>query len=441
MRISGSEALSIAERVFRAKSGKSLSDYPARFQIYGSILSSDGIRVLDDGLLTYFAAPHSFTGEDVVEIACHGGEMITSMVLSALLESGATMASAGEFTRRAFMNGKLSLTAAEGVADLLDARTEEAALLSSKTVRGRLSCEIERITARILEAASSLWAYLDYPEDDLQSFDDDALVSLLSEVLRESEALLHSYRTGRAISSGIPAVIAGKPNVGKSTLFNRLLGEDRAIVTSVPGTTRDVIEYPLKLGRVLLNLSDTAGVREDASDLVEEIGIEKAVRAVSEAEVIFFVLDRSREFSDDDKALLSAVLRRQEDALVIPVLNKCDLPSALDLCELPFEKDAYFSCGHDLLDIDELVRRVEERFISDESALREGRVITNARQRSALICAISLLKEAIDQIRRGDKDVASLTLESALAAFLEIDGKSAGEKILNEVFSRFCVGK
>lgn len=439
LRISGTEALSVAEKVFFPKSKKSIADYPPRMQIYGDIVDFHQ-NVLDDGLLTYFVAPASFTGEDVVEIACHGGEIITSMILSSILENGAVLASPGEFSRRSFMNGKMSLTAAEGIADLLDAKTEEAALLSSKTARGKLSLEITGISDRLLAVSSSLWAYLDYPEEDLQALTDEEMVESLELLLADCQRLLNSFQTGRAINSGVSAVIVGKPNAGKSTFFNRLLGEERAIVTSIPGTTRDLIEYPVKLGRVLVNLSDTAGVREAASDRVEEIGIERAIGAVKDAELVFVLFDRSRPLEDEDRLVLKEVLAK-DGGVVVPILTKSDLPAVLDLSELPFDLDSYFVSDSEKCDFSSLVERIEKAFISDEAALREGRILTNARQKSDLVKGMTLVSEAVNQIQSGLKDVASLTLEAALGAFLEIDGKSAGEKILDEVFSRFCIGK
>ena len=440
IRVSGSQAIEICEKLFRAKSGKGLSECPARYQIYGEFLCADQSEVLDDGLIAYFPAPHSFTGENVVEIACHGGEIVTGLILSALLSCGAVMAKPGEFSRRAFLNGKLSLTAAEGIADLLDAKTEEAALLSSKASRGKLSEEIKKLSDRVLQVSSSLWAYLDYPEEDLQSLSDEETVQILKEVKISCDRLVDSFRTGRAVNSGIPAVIIGKPNVGKSTFFNALLGENRAIVTEIPGTTRDVIEYPVKMGRVLLNLSDTAGVRENTADRVESIGIEKAIEALDQAELIFALFDLSRPFESDDEKILSFV-KEKSGAVLIPVFTKSDLPRALDSEMLDYFADPVLISNQNESNFEELIARVEKAFISDEAALRDGRILSNARQKGAVARAGELLELAITQILSSEKDIASLTLEEALSVLLEVDGKSAGEIILNEVFSRFCIGK
>lgn len=441
LRVSGGEALSIAKRVFVPFAKKAITDYPARTQIYGNITSFNGGEVLDDGLLTYFLAPHSFTGEEVVEIACHGGEVVTSMVLSALLSAGAVLAEPGEFSRRAFLNGKLSLTAAEGIADLLDAKTEAAAQLSSKTARGKLSGAITALSEDILSVSSSLWAYLDYPEEDLQSMSDVEMVDKLEEILSSCDNLLNSYQTGRAVNSGISAAIIGKPNAGKSTFFNALLGEDRAIVTDIPGTTRDVIEYPVKMGRVLLNLSDTAGVREETEDAIEKMGIRRAFAAIEEAELIFALFDLSRPFDREDRIVLERLEMQKEKSVILPVFTKNDLPQLLDRSYVASLGEGIEISAYRTPQFRELIDFVEKHFISDEAALREGAILTNARQKAGVEKTRDLILEAKEQILASAKDLASLTMENALASLLDIDGKSAGEKILDQVFSRFCVGK
>lgn len=441
IRISGSDAVDIAERVFVPKSGKRINDYSPRYQIYGDIISREKNEIIDDGLLTYFSSPASFTGENVVEIACHGGEIVTGMVLSAVLASGAVMACPGEFSRRAFVNGKLSLTAAEGIADLLDAKTEEAALLSSKASRGKLSEALKQISDSILSAASSLWAYLDYPEEDLQSMTDSDLCNLLDENIYACRKLIDSFSAGRAVNSGVSAVIVGKPNVGKSTFFNLLLGDEKAIVTDIPGTTRDVIEYPVKAGKVLLNLSDTAGVRFDVDDVVEKIGIEKALSALRDAELVFALFDLSRPLEDDDRRILEFLGTIEDNAKIIPIFTKSDLPQLLPRQDFEALGPGFsFSFKEENI-FDNLFAEIERHYISDFAAFHEGRVLTNARQKAQIIKTRELLLSAKEQILSGAKDLASLTLEEALAAILETDGKSAGDMILDQVFSRFCVGK
>ncbi len=442
IRISGKEAVEIAERVFFPKNGKSIKAFSPRFQIYGDIVSIEKNEVIDDGLLSYYLAPASFTGEDVVEIACHGGEVVSSMVLASILSAGAVMAAPGEFSRRAFVNGKMTLTAAEGVADLLDAKTEEAALLSSGASRGKLSKALTQISDSILSAASSLWAYLDYPEEDLQAMDDDELCESLEVNIGQCQKLIDSFAMGRAINSGISAVIVGKPNVGKSTFFNLLLGEDKAIVTDIPGTTRDVIEYPVKAGKVLLNLSDTAGVRSNTGDTVEKIGIEKALSVLQEAELVFALFDLSRPIEEDDRTIIEALKSIQDRAKIFPIFTKADLSPTFSCADLEnFGVHFTFSFSSGDCNLDSLFAEIERYFISDSAALREGHILTNARQKAQIVKTRDLLEQAKNQILENAKDLASLTLEEALAAILETDGKSAGDMILDQVFSRFCVGK
>lgn len=439
LRVSGSHALEIVSRIFEPFNTNAVFGNEPRKQIYGRLRSADQQQELDDVLATYFPAPHSFTGEDTVEIACHGGEVITAMILEALLSSGAVMAAPGEFSRRSFINGKMSLSSAEGIADLLDAKTEESAILSSKHSRGSLSAEIERISEAILDCASSLWAFIDYPEDDLQEMSDIELSERLKGVIRLCDRLLESFKIGRAVNSGVSAVIVGRPNVGKSTFFNCVLGEEKAIVTSQAGTTRDVLEYPVKMGKVLVNLADTAGVRNETTDVIEQIGIDRALQYVSKAELVFAMFDGSEPFGSDDARVVDYLLQ-QKDVFIIPVVTKTDLPKVLDTGSIKVLGEAvYVSEKNPCLDT--ITRIVDEKYISDEAALREGRILTNARQKAALERAKSLLIEAEGQIMTHEKDVASLTLESALSAVLEIDGREAGEKILDCVFSRFCVGK
>lgn len=441
IRISGPEAFLVAEKVFRPRNHKKISEIESRFQIYGDIVSFEDEEIIDDGLLTLFSAPSSFTGENVAEIACHGGEIITSMVLSSAIAAGAVPAKAGEFSRRAFLNGKLSLTSAEGIADLLDAKTESAAKLSSKASRGKISEKINELSEKILSASSSLWAYLDYPEEDLQSLTDEDMLLLICDCISSCQRLLDSFKIGRAINSGIPSVIVGKPNVGKSTFFNALLGENKAIVTEIPGTTRDVIEYPVKAGSVLLNLADTAGVRSDASDKVEEIGIEKALDVLDEGELVFALFDQSRSLNSDDRIIVSHLEKNADHKKIIRIFTKTDLESKLDKNEVP-EFDLSFDLDYkDENSVLSILKAVENLFITDASALREGSILINARQKAEVQKVKDLLQFAYDQIASGQKDVASLTLEEALSTLLEVDGKSAGDMILDQVFSRFCVGK
>jgi tRNA modification GTPase len=299
IRVSGSGAFEIAKKVFLPASGKDITSYSARTQIYGYIVYNE--KKIDDGMITLFPAPRSYTGEDTVEISCHGGILVTRTVLEALFSAGACPAEAGEFTRRAFLNGKLSLTEAEAIGTLLEAASHEQIRLSSSPARAKLAKEIENIRMDITDVMSSIYARIDYPDEDLGEFTDDETVKRLKNIRESISGLISTYRTGRAIAEGISAVICGKPNVGKSTLYNLLIGEEAAIVTDIAGTTRDVLERTVPLGRVVLKLSDTAGIRaSEDMDAVEKIGIERSRGRIDSSELIIAVFDVSRPLDSYD---------------------------------------------------------------------------------------------------------------------------------------------
>ncbi len=288
IRISGEEAIAVAQAMFQPKSGKPLSQCRARYAIYGDILDSAD-KVCDSGLCTLFRAPNSFTGEDCCEISCHGGTYITMTVLTSALAHGATMAGPGEFTKRAFINGKLSLTEAEAVGQLIDSDTEERMRLSAGALRGNVSAEIQRISDALVHVMTALYAAIDYPDEDIGTEGEESIGAVVRTALEDTRRLLATYKTGRAVSDGVKTVIFGSPNVGKSSLFNRMLGEDAAIVTSVAGTTRDVLRECVSFGGVTLRLSDTAGIHE-SGDEVEKIGIQRAESELAESELAIEVL-------------------------------------------------------------------------------------------------------------------------------------------------------
>ena len=313
IRISGPDALEVAKRVFHTHG----SQITPRKCIYGDIIREE--EIIDDGTLTYFAAPHSYTGEDVCEICCHGGIYVTSAVLEAVLSSGARIAEAGEFTRRAYINGKLTLSRAEAVGAIIDARTEYQLRLSSSQERGVLSSKLSEIRDNMLSMLARSYATIDYPDEDIAEEEREKIGHSLDKIISELEALKNSYRAGRAIAEGIKTSFAGKPNSGKSTLYNRIFGSDVSIVTDVEGTTRDVIEHTVSLGGVTLSLSDTAGIRE-TSDTVEKIGVERARSKINEAELVICVFDGSARESTLDDEIIGLSFGKS----AIAVINKCD---------------------------------------------------------------------------------------------------------------------
>ena len=442
IRVSGEDAVEIAKKVFFPKSKKSLTDYPKRTQIYGDIRY--GEECIDDGMATCFFAPESYTGEDVVEISCHGGFLVTKTVLEALLAAGATPAEAGEFTRRAFINGKLSLTEAEGIGDLLEAKSREQIRLATGEARGRLATHIGAIRASLVELLSSIFARIDYPDEDLGEFDNDQSLAILYEIKKKIDTLLATYPTGKAISEGISTVICGKPNAGKSTIYNAILGEDEAIVTDVEGTTRDVLTTTVPLGKVLLRLSDTAGVRDESlADAVEKIGINRSKAKIGESELIIAVFDASREADTSDRELIDIISAHA--SAKIALLNKCDLERKFDTGILSdaFDSVIEVSAREEEADaVGRLASAVEGLFIDGKIDTARDCVISSARQNAALIRAKSVVDAAISAFESSVySDAAASEVERALSAIAEIDGRAVSEEVVSDIFSKFCVGK
>lgn len=441
IRMSGDGAFEIADRVFLPISGRKFSDCSSRVQIYGHIVE-DGEKI-DDVLATRFPAPHSYTGEDTVEIGCHGGILITRTVLEALLRAGAAPASAGEFTKRAFINGRLSLTEAESISDLLEAKSREQIRLSSTSARAKLTETLGNIRSKLVGLMSSIYARIDYPDEDLGDFSDRQVLDRLYNIKEETERLLSTYRTGRAISEGISTVICGKPNVGKSSLYNLLIGEDAAIVTDIPGTTRDVLTHSIPLGKVMLNVADTAGIRERADmDDVERIGIGKSLEMIKKSELLFAIFDISRPFDEEDELIVKAV--KEASAAKIALLNKADLDAKFDKEKLQgFDAVIEISAKNEEADaiirLSELVNRL---FTDEKIIIGSDAVISSARQHAALSRCLDFIRASIESLEEGfSQDAASSDIERALSAISELDGRTVNEEIVSDIFSKFCVGK
>lgn len=434
IRLSGPDALSIAEKCFVPKTKKDLSSSP-RQAIYGD-LYSEGVAV-DDGLALYFPAPHSYTGEDTVEFTCHGGILLTRTVLEALFTAGAFPASAGEFTRRAFLNGRLSLTEAEAIGTLLEAKSRAQILLSSS--RGRLSSALTECYRSLLSLLATAEAHIDFPEEDLGDFTDEEMLSGIEAIDGRLRELIATYRTGRAISEGIKTVICGRPNVGKSTLYNLLLGEEAAIVSDIAGTTRDILEKSVPLGQVLLHLYDTAGLHK-TEDPIERIGVARARSAFQEADLLLGVFDSSEPLSREDFTLLEEI--RASSTPSILIYNKADLTPAFSP-EILSPYSPYvlpLSAKGDTTK--ELKATVEALFTDEKITVGEDAVVFSARQYAALCQAEQAVKAAMDAMRMGlPVDMVSADLKSALSSLGETTGLAVNEDIVSEIFSHFCVGK
>ncbi len=444
IRICGKDALFICDKMFLPRGASVLKDKP-RFQIYGDILYQG--EVIDDGLATYFPAPNSYTGEDIVEISCHGGMLISRMVLESALICGASLAAPGEFTKRAFVNGKLSLTETEAVASLLEAESDWQVRLSRPSSRTKLAFRIAEIREELTSVLSSIYARIDYPDEDLGELTDKEIMDLISVCMCSISKLMLTYKTGRAVNEGINTVLCGKPNVGKSTLYNLLLEEDAAIVTNIPGTTRDVLEKRISLGKVMLKLFDTAGIRDDVKDTVESIGISRSREKIDSADLIFVLFDSSGELDEEDEKILEYVDKKS--AAKVAVITKCDLAEKKNekmrsyLSERGFEYILEISAKRDGDDARELLARLcDNLFIDEKIKIGDDAVISSARQYAALVKASEFLRTAYDAYSIGlPSDAASSDIELALGAISELDGRAVSETVVADIFSKFCVGK
>jgi tRNA modification GTPase len=436
IRISGENALEIGRRVFRSKA----EIEKPRHTYYGVILR-DG-EIIDDGTLVFFKGPYSYTGEDTCEICCHGGLYSTRAVLESVLASGAVLAGAGEFTKRAYLNGKLTLSSAEAVGNVIDAKTDYQLRLSSSQARGVLSGKIGTVREKIITLITRSYATIDYPDEDILDNTREEMVSALSEIEKQVASLKNSYKAGKAISDGVSTAIVGKPNAGKSSLYNMLLGSDVAIVTDIAGTTRDVIENTVSVGGVTLNLADTAGIRE-ALDTVEKIGVERAKARIDSSELILCVFDSSERETAEDEYILESVL---DKCATIAIINKSDKEKGFSR---EFEEKIKSSFKYTVNisaktreGYDELSRIIREIYDLGSIDISNDAIISNARQFSALSLSLDSIIQAREALSLGETpDIVCFTLERALSEIDMIDARETSEELVNEIFSRFCVGK
>ena len=442
IRVSGEDAIAVSEKVFFPKDGKKLSEKASARAVYGDIFeNAGGVRAqIDDGLAVIFRAPRSFTGEDTVEISCHGGVLVTQKVLSALLFAGARPAMAGEFTKRAFINGKMTLTGAEALGDLLEAQTDEQISLARSNMRGTLSGAVREIYDSLGDVLAAIFAHIDYPDEDLADVSHAEMLSIAKENLIRLEALQKTYSTGRAVTEGIPTVILGRTNAGKSSIYNRIVGRDAAIVTDIEGTTRDVLTESAKLGRVILRLSDTAGLR-DSGDTVEKIGIDRARAAAESAELVLAVFDGSRMPDGDDRDFVEYL--KKLGGVKVAVINKSDLGTLHELSPLLADFDYTSSLSAESGEgFDRLSELIEKIYIDEKLDTGSDAIISNARQSAAVSSAIEALKIAIEAIRCDlPLEICCAEVENALASLGELDGRTVSEDIVSRIFANFCVGK
>lgn len=436
LRLSGPDTCAILDGVFCPKNGKPMSAQDGRNMVYGTLLDSAG-RVIDNALCVLFRAPNSYTGEDCAEIHCHGSPIVLNEGLTSLFAKGARQAKGGEFTRRAFLNGRMDLIQAEAVVDLIDAETAEAARNAVGQLSGTLSRTVEEIYEALMAVVSRFYAVVDYPDEDIEDLQRAELLDTLRRSENKLQELLATFSRGKLLKSGVPTVILGKPNAGKSSLLNALLGYERAIVTDVAGTTRDTVEEKVRLDHVLLRLIDTAGIRETA-DSVEKIGVERSRIAAGKASLALLVLDGSAPLDAEDE---SAIAVAEGVANLVVIVNKADLPRRIDVGALADRFDNVISLSAKTGEgITTLTDHITSLYPAGSAA--QGELLTNARQADAVSRAWNAVREARSALRIGmTPDVVLSDVENALSALGELNGKSLREDLVATIFSRFCVGK
>ncbi|MCI7369043.1 MAG: tRNA uridine-5-carboxymethylaminomethyl(34) synthesis GTPase MnmE [Firmicutes bacterium] len=433
LRLSGDKAINIVDKLFIPRSGKKMSESEDRKLVFGSLCDLDG-QTLDICLCTISRAPHSYTGENTAELQCHGSPAVLRAALDAVFALGARQALPGEFTKRAFLNGRMDLTSAEAVADIIDAETAEAAKNAAGQLGGAISRRIDKIYNFLTDLSSHYHAVLDYPDEDIEDFTLESYKAELHAAIAELKRLADSYSGGKLLHGGIPAAIIGRPNAGKSSLLNAVLGYDRAIVTNIPGTTRDTIEEKLRLGGVLLRLTDTAGLRE-TDDEIERLGVMRSHEAMENAELVIAVIDGSGEVTAEDEEIIRCAEKAPHAVVAV---SKSDLGKIAVLPEttLPVVELSSMT-GEGLEKLAEVIKTLFP--MPDAPA---GEILTNARQAEAVDRALAALTAAYDALLQGcTPDIVLTEAEGAMSALGELSGKTVREDVTNRIFERFCVGK
>ncbi len=436
VRLSGDRAKEIAEKIFVPKGRKKISEVPGYTSLYGSAVDENGERV-DEALALVFTAPKSYTGEDVVEISCHGGMFIMRRILALAIRAGAVPAQAGEFTKRAFLNGRIDLTRAESVMQLISASGEDAAKAAASGNEGVLQRKIEAIRDSLVSAAAHLTAWADYPDEEVPEITEEELSQTFSKAQAAFSKLLREFDSGRMLREGVKTVIAGRPNVGKSTLMNLLSGYDRSIVTEHAGTTRDIVEDVINFAGIPLYIADTAGIH-DTQDPIESIGVDRAVTKLSQAQLVFAVFDSSEELTEEDLSLIGKI----GNIPAIAVFNKSDLPQKADRERIRDKFSAVVPlCAKDGEGLDKLEEAVVSLLRQNPVNPSEG-VLFTERQRDVVERANEALSEAASALAGGMTfDAVTVSLEGCISALLELTGERISDTVIDEVFSKFCVGK
>ena len=438
IRISGEKSLQVAQSIFKSKSGKMIKDYNARTLIYGTVVDNE--KVIDEVLVAYMKGPNSYTAEDVIEINCHGGFISVKKILELILSKGVRLAEAGEFTKRAFLNGRIDLSQAEAIIDVIKSKTDMAHEVAQSKLEGSLAKKIKDLRMNVTEVLAHLEVYIDFAEEDVEEITYQTLEEKALELRNEIKKLYDTAESGKILRDGLKTVIVGKPNVGKSSLLNSILGENRAIVTDIAGTTRDVIEEFVNIKGIPLKIVDTAGIRE-TEDVVEKIGVEKSRESFSTADLVIMVLDASRKLSEEDMEILESLKNKK----TIVLLNKMDLEPQIEL-----EKIEEFVNSEDIIKISALKHQgIEELQDKIEAMVYHGSVknssnlmITNSRHKDALFKAYESINDAISAIeQRMPYDFIEVDFKNIWDYLGYINGDTVREDLLDTIFANFCIGK
>lgn len=437
IRLSGEECFNILDKIFVPKNKGDIKGYSIK---YGNIVKSDSKEIIDEVLVSYFVAPKSYTRENMCEINSHGGIVVENQILQECIKNGAILAEAGEFTKRAFLNGRIDLSQAEAVIDIINSKTEKEMFVAQRHLEGSLSKKIKEIQQEILDIMADIEASIDYPEYDIEETTNFKINRMLKSVEEKLNKLRDSFENGKILKEGIKTAIVGKPNVGKSSLLNLILGENRAIVSNVEGTTRDTIEEYINIRGIPLKIIDTAGIRK-TEDEVEQIGVKKSIDNINNAELIIAIFDDSRTFDKQDEEVLDLIKNKN----TIVLINKVDLNKNLvkNNSEIrKMKKDIIEFSTVNEKGLDELYKKIENMFQLNEIYCDNSEVITNNRQKQHILLAIDSINKAKNSIENNMPiDITAICLKNILEELSEITGENASEDIINEIFKKFCLGK
>jgi tRNA modification GTPase len=438
IRISGEKAFEVASKIFTA--AKTMEDIESHTVTYGKIIDPVTKDIVDEVLLTKMCKPKTFTREDVIEINCHGGIVVLNRVLELLFKNGARPAEAGEFTKRAFLNGRIDLSQAEAIIDLINSKTVESSKAAISHLEGRLSTKLKEIREKLVELISHIEVTVDYPEHDIEEITGDNVQQNLNIIRQELFTLANTFKRGKILREGINIVIAGKPNVGKSSLLNQLSGSTKAIVTDIPGTTRDIIEEYINIKGIPAKITDTAGIRS-TEDVVERIGVDKAYKAIDEADLIVMVVAADTGLDEEDKEVLGSI--KNKKCLVL--INKTDLADKQKIDELKRQIEADIILEASVINelgVEELEDKISEMFIKGEISQNDEILLTNARHKTLVDNAIDSIEQALNSFEIGmPLDMVTIDIKNTAEFIGQITGESIDEAVMRSIFSRFCIGK